>query len=177
MSSRQLLGGAAVLVVLATVLWYLVTAPSRAGGSAPDATPQVALTATATGTGTWVRYLVTVNNLADGDFDGDVLLIDQAQERDQTVAGSPSVPAFGRSQRIPTAPAVAGQSAYRVHLTVPSRKSVTVAILAPGFFTAVEAVMGNRQLDFEGVTLGATIPVAVLSDVETAADAIEGLHF
>lgn len=177
MSSRQLLGGAAILVVLATALWYLVTAQSRAGGSAPDTTPRVALTATATGTGTWVRYLVTVKNLADGDFDGDVLLIDQAQEHDQTAAGGPSVPAFGRTQQIPTAPAVAGQSAYRVHLSVPSRKSVTAAILAPGFFTAVEAVMGNRQLDFEGVTLGPTIPVAVLSDTDAAADAIEGLHF
>src|SRR5215467_13906549 len=177
MSSRQLLGGAAILVVLATVLWYLVITPSRAGGAAPDATPQVALSATATGTGTWVRYLVTVKNLADGDFDGDVLLIDQPEDRDQQAAAGPSVPAFGGTKQIPTAPTVAGESAYRVHLSVPSRKSVTVAILAPAFFTAVEAVMGNRQLDFVGVTLGATIPVAVLSDVETAADAIEGLHF
>ena len=177
MSSRQLLGGAAILVVLATVLWYLVTAPSRVDGAGPDTTPQIALTATATGTGTWVRYLVTVKNLADGDFDGDVLLIDQPQDRDQQVAAGPAVSAFGGTKQIPTAPTVAGESAYRVHLTVPSRKSVTVAILAPAFFTAVEAVMGNRQLDFVGVTLGATIPVAVLSDVETAADAIEGLHF
>ncbi|HKA48166.1 MAG TPA: hypothetical protein VKK19_01090 [Candidatus Dormibacteraeota bacterium] len=177
MSSRQLLGGAAILVVLATVLWYLVTAQSRINGAAPDAMPQVALSATATGTGSWVRYLVTVKNLADGDFDGDVLLIDQPQDRDQQVAAGPAVSAFGGTKQIPTAPTVAGESAYRVHLTVPSRKSVTVAILAPAFFTAVEAVMGNRQLDFVGVTLGATIPVAVLSDVETAADAIEGLHF
>ena len=177
MSSRQLLGGAAILVVLATVLWYLVTAQSRINGAAPDAMPQVALSATATGTGSWVRYLVTVKNLADGDFDGDVLLIDQPQDRDQQVAAGPAVSAFGGTKQIPTAPTVAGESAYRVHLTVPSRKFVTVAILAPAFFTAVEAVMGNRQLDFVGVTLGATIPVAVLSDVETAADAIEGLHF
>lgn len=177
MSSRQLLGGAAILVVLGTVLWYLVIAPSRTDGAAPDATPQVALSATATGTGTWVRYLVTVKNLADGDFDGDVLLIDQPQDRDQQAAAGPAVSAFGGTKQIPTAPTVAGESAYRVHLSVPSRKSVTVAILAPAFFTAVEAVMGNRQLDFVGVTLGATIPVAVLSDVETAADAIEGLHF
>lgn len=177
MSSRQLLGGAAILVVLGTVLWYLVIAPSRTDGAAPDATPQVALSATATGAGTWVRYLVTVKNLADGDFDGDVLLIDQPQDRDQQAAAGPAVSAFGGTKQIPTAPTVAGESAYRVHLSVPSRKSVTVAILAPAFFTAVEAVMGNRQLDFVGVTLGATIPVAVLSDVETAADAIEGLHF
>jgi len=177
MSSRQLLGGAAILVVLATALWYLVTAPSRVDGSAPDTTPQIALTATATGTGTWVRYLVTVKNLADGDFDGDVLLIDQPEDRDQQAGAGPSVSAFGGTKQIPTAPTVAGQSAYRVHLSVPSRKSVTVAILAPSFFTAVEAVMGDRQLDLEGVTIGATIPVAVLSDVETAADAIEGIHF
>src|SRR5215831_12757976 len=170
MSSRQLLGAAAVMAVLASVIWYLATASSRAGGITPQTTPEVALTATATGGGTWVRYLVTVKNLADGDFDGDVLLIDQPEDRDQQAAAGPSVPAFGGTKQIPTAPTVAGQSAYRVHLSVPSRKSVTVAILAPSFFTAVEAVMGNRQLDFEGVTLGATIPVAVLSDVEAAAD-------
>ena len=175
MSSRQLLGAAAVLAVLASAVWYLAMASSRGGGLAPETTPEVALTATATGTGTWVRYLVTVKNLADGDFDGDVLLIDQAQT-DQTSAGT-SVPAFGRTAQIPSAPAVAGQSAYQVHLAVPSRKSVTVAILAPAFFNAVEAVMGGKQLDMESVTLAEAIPVAVLSDLETAADAVEALHF
>ena len=175
MSSRQLLGAAAVLAVLASVVWYLATASSRGGGVAPQTMPEVALTATATGGGTWVRYLVTVKNLADGDFDGDVLLIDEAQG-DQA-AGGTSVPALGRTTQIPSAPTVAGQSAYQVHLAVPSRKSLTVAILAPGFFNAVEAVMGGKQLDVEGVTQAEAIPVAVLSNLETAANAIEGLHF
>src|SRR5215831_10209666 len=112
MSSRQLLGAAAVMAVLASVIWYLATASSRAGGITPQTTPEVALTATATGGGTWVRYLVTVKNLADGDFDGDVLLIDQAQTA-ETSAGT-SVPAIGRTAHIPSAPAVAGQSAYQV---------------------------------------------------------------
>src|SRR5262252_2120263 len=175
MSSRQLLGAAAVMAVLASVVWYLAIASSRGGGIVPETTPEVALTATATGSGTWVRYLVTVKNLADGDFDGDVLLIDQAQG-DQA-AGGTSVPALGRTTQIPSAPTVSGQSAYQVHLAVPSRKSLTVAILAPGFFNAVEAVMGGKQLDVEGVTQAQAIPVAVLSDLETAASAIEGLHF
>lgn len=176
MSSRQLLGGAAILAVVATAFWYVVIAPSRGSSAAPDATPRVALTAAATGTGTWVRYLVTVKNLADGDFDGDVLLVDPVQDRDQTAAGTLLSPS-GRTPRIPTARAVAGQSAYQVHLVVRSRTSRTVAMLAPGFFNEVQAVLGNKVLDFQPVTQAPVIPVAVLSDLEAAADAIQGLHF
>lgn len=164
------------MVVLATAAWYLATAPSRGSGLAPNTTPQIALTATATGTGSWVRYLVNVKNLADGDFDGNVLLVDQPST-DQAAAANPTLPAFGRTSQIPTAPSVAGQSAYQVHLVVPSRKSVEVAILAPGFFNTIRAVMGNSVLDEEGITQAPAIPIAVLSSVETAANAIEALNY
>src|SRR2546430_9830099 len=82
MSKRQLLGGAAVLAVVATALWYVAGAPARDSGMAPDASVRVVLSATAVGTGSWVRYLLTVKNLADGDFLGDVQLIDQDQGGD-----------------------------------------------------------------------------------------------
>src|SRR5215472_480347 len=174
MSKRQLLGGAAVLAVVATALWYVV-GPQRGNGEAPGAGVQVVLSATAVGTGGWVRYLVTVKNLADGDFLGDVLLIDQDQGSDG--AAGASLGALTRSPRLPSAPSAAGESAYQVHIVVPSRTSHTFAVLAPDFFNVVEAVMGGSALDVQGIDHPNVIPVAVLSNVETAADTILGLRF
>jgi len=176
MSRRQLLGGAAVLAVVATAIWYVAGAPSRDSGVAPDASVRVVLSATAVGTGSWVRYLITVKNLADGNFVGDVLLIDQDQDSENPAGGS-SLANLARNPQLPGVPVSAGQSAYQLHLTVPSRTSRTVAVLAPDFFNVVEAVMGGRQLDAQTVDHPTVIPVAVLSDVETASDSILGLHF
>jgi hypothetical protein len=176
MSRRQLLGGAAILAVIATVLWYVVVAPSSGSGVAPDTSVRVALSATAAGTGTWVRYLVTVKNLADGDFAGDVLLVDHDQSSEASTP-APSLASLGRTPRITAMPAVAGRSAYQVHLSVPSRHSRTIAVLAPDFFNVVEAVMGGQQLDVEVVEHAAVVPVAVLSDREGPADDILGLRY
>jgi hypothetical protein len=176
MSRRQLLGGAAVLAVVATALWYVGGAPSRDNSVAPDASVRVVLSATAVGTGSWVRYLITVKNLADGNFVGDVLLIDQDQDSENAPSGTP-LTALARNPQLPGVPAAAGQSAYQLHLTVPSRTSRTVAVLAPDFFNMVQAMMGGRMLAAQTVDHPTVIPVAVLSDVETAADGILGLHF
>jgi hypothetical protein len=176
MSRRQLLGGIAVLVVVATAVWYIVVAPSRGSGVAPDASVRVVVSATAAGTGTWVRYLVTVKNLADGDFAGDVLLVDHDQDVENALA-SRAPATLPQSPRLPSAPSVANESAYQVHLTVPSRTSRTVAILAPGFFNLVEAVMGGTQLAAQPVERAAVVPVAVLSGVEAPADAVLALRF
>jgi hypothetical protein len=177
MSKRQLLGGAAVLIVLASALWYVAGAPSRDSGIAPDASVRISLSATAVGSGSWIRYLITVKNLADGDFVGNVLLIDQDQGGDTSQPGPPSLATIARNPRLPAAPASAGQSAYQVRLVVASRTSRTVAVLAPEFFNVVRAVMGGRLLDAQPVDHPTVIPVAVISDVETAADAILALHF
>src|SRR5262252_7169625 len=99
MSKRQLLGGAAVLAVVATAFWYVV-GPQRGNGEAPGAGVQVVLSATAVGTGTWVRYLVTVKNLADGNFVGDVLLIDQDQDSENATSGTP-LTALARNPQLP----------------------------------------------------------------------------
>ncbi len=175
MSNRQLLGGVAVLAVVAIALWYVVGAPARDRSLAPDASVRVAVSGTAIGTGSWVRYLITVKNLADGDFLGDVLLIDQDQDA-ESGAQSQSLAALARNPRL-GAPAAAGQSAYALHLTVPSRKSRTVAVLAPDFFNVVQAEMGGSVLALQVVEHPTAIPVAVLSDVESAANTILGLHF
>src|SRR5215472_1035812 len=176
MSKRQLLGGAAVLVVIAAALWYVVGAGARDSNLAPDASVRVAVSARAVGTGSWIRYLVTVKNLADGTFAGDALLIDQDQDSEAATNG-PSLATLARNPQVPGAPASAGQSAYQIHLDVPSRTSKTVAVLAPDFFNVVEADMGGKTLDVQPVNHPTVIPVAVLSGVETAADSILGLHF
>jgi len=176
MSKRQLVGAAAIVAVLATVIWYVSLAPSRGDGVEPAASVRVALSATAAGSGSWVRYLVTVKNLADGDFSGDVRLVDQDDDGDSAAGGS-SLSNLTRNRRLPSAPVVAGESAYQVHLTVPSRKSRTIAVVAPDFFDVVTAVMGSRVLDQEPVDHANVVPVAVLSDLEGPADAIVGLHY
>jgi hypothetical protein len=176
MSKRQLLGGAAVLAVVAATLWYVLGAPSRDSSLAPDASVRVAVSATAIGTGTWVRYVITVKNLADGTFVGDAKVIDQGQDTDTT----PRTPltSLARNPQLPGVPAAAGESAYQVHLTVPSRTSRTVAVLAPDFFNVVEADMNGTALDTQPVQHPTVIPVAVVSDVETAALTIQDdLHF
>jgi hypothetical protein len=174
MTKRQLLGGAAILAVVATALWYVV-GPQRGNGEAPGASVQVAVSATAYGTGSWVRYAVTVRNLADGDFLGSIRLVDEEQGTDSSSSSS-SLGTLTRPQ-IPSAPAAAGQSAYELRVRVPSRTSRQVAVLAPDFLTVVEASMGGSVLDREPVDHPAIIPVAVLSDVETAAVTILGLRF
>src|SRR5258708_7129637 len=174
MTKRQLLGGAAILAVVATALWYVV-GPQRGNGEAPGASVQIAVSATAYGTGSWVRYAVTVRNLADGDFLGSIRLVDEEQGTDSS-SNSSTLGTLTRP-RIPSAPAAAGQSAYELRVSVPSRTSRQVAVLAPDFLTVVEAAMGGSVLDREPVDHPTIIPVAVLSDVETAAVTILGLHF
>jgi hypothetical protein len=175
MTNRALLGGAAIVIVAAAVFWYVLWAPSQGSGVAPDQSVRVAISASAASTGTWVRYQITVKDLADGDFNGDVLLVDQ--DLASGAAGGASIGSLARNPSQPLVPAVAGQSAYRLHVTTASRTSRTVSVLAPSFFTSVEAWMGGRLLDAQAVEQPAQMSVAVVSDVERAANTIGGIHF
>src|SRR5215831_12720405 len=108
MTNRALLGGAAIFVVAAAVLWYVLWAPSQGSGVAPDQSVRVAISASAASTGSWVRYQITVKDLADGNFDGDVLLLDQ--ELGSATAGGASIGSLARNPNQPLVPAVAGRS-------------------------------------------------------------------
>ncbi|HZV52544.1 MAG TPA: hypothetical protein VFD49_22630 [Candidatus Dormibacteraeota bacterium] len=168
---RQLLGGVAIALALAAAVWY-VTAPSR---SAPSGGLQVAVHGQAAGGGGWTRYLITVEDLADGTFDGDVLLTEPGSAGASPTSVTLSLPFV--AARLPVAPVTAGPSAYRVHLTVPSRTSRTFTILAPDTFTTVEAVAQGQVLDAEAVQRASAVQVAVLSAQDGPADAIAGLRF
>lgn len=176
MNARQLIAGAAVLVVLATAVWYVALAPRNAGVQAGDGV-RVVVSAIATGSGSWVRYLVTVKNLADGDFAGDVLLI---QLEDEPAAGpqpAQRLPSLTRGPSLPELRSVAAQSAYQVRVSVPSRKSRTITVLAPESYAVVQALMGGRILDEEAVERSPVLPIAVLSELEAPATAIAALRY
>lgn len=157
-------------------IWY-TTAGQRSGNGSSGSAVQVVLSATATGSGPWQRYLLTVKNVADGDFSGQALLIDAED------AGQPSSPNGQLPTRVPTASSqlpqseVAGQSAYQVQVNVPSRTSRTVTILAPDHFNYAQVRIGDQVLADSVVDRQSRLSVAVLSGVESAADAITQLHF
>jgi hypothetical protein len=172
-SGRQLLGGAAVAAVLAGAVWYATRAP--AGAAAPAQGLEVAVGATAEGAGSWVPYVITVKNLADGTFDGQVLLLQRAPS---SSAPSPAAPLpVNRVPSAPGAPAAIVETAYATPLQVPSRTSRSVTVVAPQDYTAVEAVMDGQVLDEEQVAHAPALPVAVLTREPQAADAVGSLSY
>jgi hypothetical protein len=177
-STRQLLAAAGVLVAVLGAFWYTVLAPK--GNEVSSGAPvQVVLSATATGSGAWQRYLLTVKNVADGDFNGEALLIDAqdaAQSGSQPTQIPNKVPNLNTASRLPVAE-VAGQSAYQVHVMVPSRTSRTVTIIAPDHFNYAQVRIGDQVMADAVVDQTPYISVAVLSDVENAAGAITQLKF
>ncbi len=173
MSGRQLLGGATVVAVLAGAAWYATHAP--AGAAAPAQGLEVAVGASAEGSGTWVPYVITVKNLADGTFDGQVLLLERAPSSPAPSSAAP-IP-VNRVPSAPGAPAATVETAYATSLQVPSRTSRSVTVVAPQGYTAVEAVMGGQVLDEEQVAQAPALPVAVLTREPQAADAIGSLGY
>src|SRR5205807_962013 len=177
-NTRQLLAVGGVLVAVVGAFWYTALAPAGNDGSSGGSV-QVVLSATSSGSGAWQRYLLTAKNVADGDFDGEALLID-AEDAGQPASQSPQIPSrvpnLNAAGRLPLAE-VAGQSAYQVHLTVPSRTSRTVTIIAPNHFNFAELRIGDQVLASAAVDQTPSLSVAVLSDVESAAYAIAQLKY
>jgi hypothetical protein len=177
-STRQLLAAAGVLIAVVGAFWYTVVAP-KGNDTSSGASVQVVLSATATGSGAWQRYLLTVKNVADGDFNGQALLIDAedaGHSGSQTTQIPNQVPNLNTASRLPIAE-VAGQSAYQVQVTVPSRTSRTVTIIAPDHFNYAQLRIGDQIMADAPVDQTPYLSVAVLSNVETAADAITQLKF
>jgi hypothetical protein len=175
MSGRQVLAAGAVVLALLGVVWYAVLAPSRGSAVEPGAATDVEIAATATGTGNWVRYLLSVHNVGDQTFSGDVLLVDT---EDQANPAAPStISNLARRPRLPTPPEVAAQPAYRAHVTVPARTTRTIAITAPDSFNYARVMNGSQVLTESAVERSVLLPVAVLSDLETAAGTIGAIEF
>lgn len=177
MSRRQLLALGAVGLAALCIVWYVALTPSRGASVQPGAATNVEIAATATGTGNWVRYLLSVRNIGDQTFSGDVLLIDNQDQGGGTITPASPVPNLSRVPRVPTPPEVAAQPAYRAHVTVPARTTRTIAVTAPDSFNYAQVLSGGQVLADTSVERSVMLPVAVLSDVETAARAIGAVQF
>lgn len=180
MKSRHLVAAGALAVAAIGVIWYLSLAPSRGSSVAPGP-DSIALTATQMGTGSWVRYLVNVKNLGDAEYDGDVLLVNRSDSGQAKPGAAPLpysrvAPAGAGTVGTAAVPAVAPDSAYKVHVAIASRQQATLSFFAPPDYGVVEARDDSDQ-PIAGVQVDRSdgVPIAVLSDSETAADQLVDL--
>lgn len=165
-----------LVVVAAAVLaaaWYAAGSPAS---TSTDIIPaEMAVSATEVGTGTWVRYLVTVRNAGDTDFAGNVVLMNRAPD-DTVPSGAPAQP-----PRLPTSiprfPSTAPDAAYQFHLTLGARQSRTITLVAPDRYSTVAvaqdpdgALVQTAQVDHS-----AYVPVAVLTASGAVTSQLQGV--
>lgn len=172
------MAAAAVVLAVASALWYAGFGSSRGPANAPG-TPLVSLDATQTGSGSWVRYLLTVENHSDYPFTGDLLLVDRDEDATADTA-SPQLPSTTRPPSLPTqGTEVAPESAYQVHATLAPHQQRIITVVAPDSFNTALVVdpSGAAVTDPVDVARSPVVPVAVLSDVETAAGGLAKVVF
>jgi hypothetical protein len=181
MRTRPVIVVSVVVLAAVALVWYVALAPSRASFVEPGPS-ELAVTATQNGNGSWVRYLVNVKNLGDVGYDGDVVLVNRIQgsaapgTSPAVMPYTHAVPPAAMSIGTAAVPAVAPDSAYEAHVTVPSRQEVTVSFFAPPGYAQAEALDNSGQpLGGTSVERNDTIPIAVISDSATAADQLAAL--
>jgi len=116
--------GVAVLAVLGAA-WYAAGSPSGSTGQTVPA--ELVLNAVQTGSGSWVRYVVTVKNAGDVDFSGQVVLLNRADPLLGSGAGSANPVTAPRPKiptKVPQLPAEAPDAGYEIHVVVPARQTV-----------------------------------------------------
>jgi tetratricopeptide (TPR) repeat protein len=164
--------GVVALAVLGAA-WYAAGSPSRSSTETVPA--ELVLSAVQTGSGSWVRYIVTVKNAGDVDFSGQVVLLNRADP----LAGSgnsstspvtpPKLPT-----RVPQLPAEAPDAGYEIHVVVPARQTVVRVITAPDRYTMVAAAQDpdGSVVQSASVDRSLYIPVAVLSPSAVAVECL-----
>ncbi len=166
--------GAGVL----SAVWYAILAPSNGASVAPGGSA-LEIAAVQTGTGSWYRYLVTVQNRGDLDVEGDVVLAARS-------ASDPPVSLPSRNWRsyvpppVGTArlPALTPDAVYQARVVIPAHAQRTLAFLArDGFNQALLAAEDGSVLASAGVERGAGVTVAVLSSRETTATLLQTLTY
>ena len=174
MSNRYLVGGGALLLAVAAALWYTVLEPSS-GHLVDPGGDAIVVSAAQAGSGSWVRYTVTVANAGRLDFDGSVSLRNRGSE----AAGGIAVPGPGQVPGAAAAagkgrfPSVAPDAAYQVHVRVPAGRQRVLSMTTPERYSMVEAQDARGRLLNSGpVEANVTTPVAVLSDNGAVADAV-----
>lgn len=160
-------------LALACAAWYA----SNLGPQSRETIPaEVTLTATEVGSGNWVRYLITVRNLGDVPFEGDVVLSDR--DTSAAVNGTAAaVPAPRLPRSVPRLPAQAPDAAYEAHVQVGPRATRTLTLTAPDFYSAVTLAQSSdgSPVQTAAVERSQSAAVAVLTDSQPAAAQLQGL--
>lgn len=168
------MGFGALALALAAGLWYLSSAPSRGRAVEPGGASVMA-SATQAGTGSWVRYTISVTNYGSQDFEGDVVLLNHG---DQSTPDGAGLPSLGRVDKVPTAasvrfPATAPDAAYQVHLRLAGGRQHQLSVTVPERYEVIEVRSPAGAVLFTGPVEGGTvIPIAVLSRAGAVADAV-----
>ena len=166
----------------------LLFASGLAGGRSTD-TPAVIdvndgtiqVSASAAGLGSWVPYTVTVRNLGEQRFEGDMLLVNRPGPGTSVnaglppIAGAPAVPAPFTQTGRPVAPP---DAAFQVHLVLDPRHKKVVTFTAPSNYSHAEVADTSGHLVAEvPISDRNALAVGVLSDTSDVADALAPLRF
>ena len=172
MRVRHLAAVALVAIVFGAGYWLTA---SPGGQPAPVEPNTINVTAEAFGSGTWATYVVTVRNLGDQPFFGDLLLAGEPPHVPVGVAPVPSVPGLPMI-RSPFSTSIQNlpDDAYRIHLGLAGRHKKTVALQAPApplFGAAVVTdTFGLIAAEAAVADLRQAVGVGLLSDSDTLPD-------
>ncbi|MEP7104795.1 MAG: hypothetical protein ABI838_02985, partial [Chloroflexota bacterium] len=179
MGKRALIVLAVVALAVVGGIWYAAGSPSRGAGERVPA--EIALSAVQTGSGSWVRYVVTVKNAGDADFSGSLVLLDRSEASVPVPPGTaptpPTKPTVPKS--IPKLPASAPDAGYEVHIQVPARQLVTRVITAPDRYSTVAVGQDpdGTVVQSAGVERANYVPVAVLSPSPVVISQLQAVRF
>lgn len=168
------MGLGALALALAAGLWYLSGAPSRGRAVEPGGSSVMA-SATQAGTGSWVRYTISVSNYGSQDFEGDAVLLNHG---DQSTPDGVGLPSPGQVDKAPTAaavrfPATAPDAAYQLHLKLAAGRQRQFSVTVPERYETIEVRSTAGTVLFSSPVEGGTaIPIAVLSRAGAVADAV-----
>ena len=176
MGNRALIVLAVVALAVLGAAWYASGSQSR--GAAERVPAEIVLSAVQTGSGNWVRYVVTIKNAGDADFNGSLVLLDRSESAvpasPVTTPPKPTVP-----KTIPKLPASAPNAGYEVHIFVPARQLVTRVITAPDRYSTVAVGQDpdGAVVQSAAVDRSTYIPVAVLSPSPIVASQLQAVRF
>jgi hypothetical protein len=168
------IGLSILMIGLITAGWYVLAAPSRGSAVEPGASGLV-VTAVQVGPSGWVRYQVTLSNVGDQDWSGDVRLVNRPPRAGagatQNVPGVqlPAPPQVGDA-RVPSG---LPDAALQVHVSIQARHQRVIQLTGQDHYATVELVGRNGKPIYSSpVEVSPAVPLAVLSDTDIAPAAL-----
>lgn len=180
MRLRHVAAAALGLGLVSLAVSAAVARPSESGVPIDLNDGTIQVSATAGGLGGWVPYTITVRNLGEQRFEGDMLLVGRPQPGASVVttllpiAGAPQVNAPIASAAQPLAPP---DAAYQVHLVLDPRHKRTWAFTAPSNYSQAEVIdSGGRLVAEVPINDRNTLSVGVVSDSGVRTVAFDAAH-